>query len=48
LESTKVVNLQIVVSVKGKAGHIAEGKADVARGFGTVKRVAKGLVVRNS
>jgi len=44
----KVINLWVVVGVKGKAGHIAENKADVARGFGAAERVAKGLVMRKS
>jgi len=48
LKSMKVLNLQIVVGVKGKASHIAESKATVVRGFGTVERVAKGLVMGKS
>jgi len=48
LESMEVVNLQVVVSINGKSGHIAEDKSDVAREFGTVKRVTKGLIVRKS
>jgi len=44
----EVINLWIVVGVEGKACYIAESKVDVARGFGVVKRVTKGLVVRKS
>jgi len=48
LESMEIVDLQVVVSINGKSGHIAESKSDVAREFGMVKGVTKGLIMRKS
>jgi len=48
LESTKTMDLQVVVSIDREAGHIAKGKTDVARGFHMVKGATKGLILQKS
>jgi len=48
LKSTKIMDLQVVVSIDREAGHIPKGKTDVAGGFSMAKRVAKGLIVWKS
>jgi len=42
------MDLWVVVGVKVEPGHIAESEADMAGGFGMVKRVTKGLVMGKS
>jgi len=48
LESSEVLHLGVIVNIKREASNVAKGKMDVSSGFGMVKRIAKGLLVRKS
>ncbi len=48
LESSEVLHFGVIVNIEREASNVAKGKMDMPSGFGMVKRIAKGLLMRKS